>query len=46
MLPVQTKRWLIVSALLILTLGFALLLKMYWILTPSILIEFGVLNKK
>ena len=45
MLPLQTKRWLIVSALLVLTLGLALLLKMYGILMPSVDIELGVLNK-
>jgi hypothetical protein len=38
MLPLQTKRWLIVSAVLILTLCIALLFKMYGMLTPSVLL--------
>ena len=45
MLNLQTKRWLTFSALLILTLGLALLLKMYGILTPSVVIELDVLKK-
>ena len=39
MVPLQTKRWLIVSAVLILILGLALLYKAYEELTPSILMQ-------
>ena len=39
MLPLQTKRWLIVSAVLVLILGLALLYNAYGELTPSILMQ-------
>ena len=46
MLPLQTKRWLIVSALLILTLDLALLFEMSGMLTLSVITDLRVFNNE
>jgi len=46
MLPLQTKRWLIVSALLTLTLGLALLFEMSGMLTLRVIIDLRLLNNE